>query len=99
MITKEAVIEKIKEVKDPEIGVDLWTLGLIYDIKIDEEGVEILMTLTTAFCPFADKLVLQVEDKVKELIPKDDELQTVRVELTFTPPWVPSPELRARLGL
>lgn len=99
MITKEAIIEKIKEVKDPEIGVDIWTLGLVYNITIDEEGVEILMTLTTAFCPFADELIGKVEKKVGELFAKGDELKSVRVELTFTPPWAPSQELRARLGL
>lgn len=98
MITKELVIEKLKTVSDPEIGIDVWTLGLIYDIKIDDEGVEVKMTLTTPFCPFADAMVQQVERVVAQLI-EDKEKQSARVELTFEPPWKPSDEIRARLGL
>ena len=98
MITKEKVIEKIKEVKDPEVGLDLWTLGLIYDIKIDDGGVEITMTFTTPFCPFADQLIKKVEDSVGTLL-EDAKVQKVRVELTFEPPWKPSDELRLILGI
>ena len=96
-ITKEQVIDELKEIKDPELGIDIWTLGLIYDIKIDDEGIEITMTLTTPFCPFADELILQAEKRTKTLL--KDESQSVRVELTFDPPWKPSEELRAMLGV
>ena len=98
MITKEKVIEKIKEVKDPEVGLDLWTLGLIYNIKINDSGIEITMTLTTPFCPFADQLIKKVEDSVGELI-KNSKTQNVSVELTFDPLWKPSDELRVILGI
>lgn len=95
-ITEKDIIEKLKLVKDPEIGLDVWTLGLIYKITIDEEGVEILMTLTTPFCPFADDLIADVEKKVGELgYPEGD----VRVELTFEPAWEPSEEVRMMLGV
>lgn len=95
-ITKEQVIEKLKLVKDPEIGIDIWTLGLIYDITLEEDGVEVLMTLTTPLCPFADELIAEVEKKVGELGYEEGE---VRVELTFDPAWEPSPEVRIMLGV
>jgi metal-sulfur cluster biosynthetic enzyme len=95
-ITDKDIIEKLKLVKDPEIGIDIWTLGLIYKITIDEEGVEILMTLTTPFCPFADELIADVEKKVGELGYAEGD---VRVELTFEPAWEPSQEVRMMLGV
>ena len=95
-ITEKDIIEKLKLVKDPEIGIDIWTLGLIYKITIDEEGVEVLMTLTTPFCPFADDLIADVDKKVGELGYAEGD---VRVELTFEPAWEPSEEVRMMLGV
>ena len=95
-ITKEDIVQKLKLVKDPEIEIDIWTLGLIYKITLEEDGVEILMTLTTPFCPFADALIAEVEKKVGELGYKEGE---VRVELTFEPVWEPSNEVRMLLGI
>ncbi len=93
-LKEKDVIEKLKEVKDPELGIDIYTLGLIYKITIDDEGVEVLMTLTTPLCPFANELVTEVEEKLAELKAGD-----ARVEITFDPPWEPSEELRAMLGV
>jgi len=62
MITKEMVIEKLKEVKDPELDIDVYTLGLIYDISIENDEVWVLMTLTTPFCPYGNEIVERVED-------------------------------------
>lgn len=95
-INKEQIIEKLKLVKDPEIDIDVWTLGLIYDIAIKEDGVEILMTLTTPLCPFADELITEVEKRVGELGYEEGD---VRVELTFDPAWEPSFEVRMMLGV
>jgi len=95
-ITEKDVIEKLKLVKDPEIGIDIWTLGLVYKITLEEDGVEILMTLTTPFCPFADELIADVEKKVGELGYQEGD---VRVELTFEPAWEPSEEVRMMLGV
>ncbi len=95
-ITEQQIIEKLKLVKDPEIGIDVWTLGLIYKIMPDEDGVEILMTLTTPFCPFADDLIAEVEKKVGELGYEEGD---VRVELTFEPAWEASEEVRMMLGV
>ena len=95
-IIKEQIIEKLKLVKDPEIGIDIYTLGLIYKITLEEDGVEILMTLTTPFCPFADELIADVEKKVEELGYAEGD---VRVELTFEPSWEPSEEVKMMLGV
>ncbi|MHB8652069.1 MAG: metal-sulfur cluster assembly factor [Minisyncoccota bacterium] len=93
-ITEQRVIEKLKEVKDPELGIDVWTLGLIYKIVITEDAIEILMTLTSPFCPFANDLISDVEKKVGALGHGD-----VLVDITFDPPWEPSEELRMSLGV
>jgi len=97
---KEQIKEKLKEVKDPELGIDIVTLGLVRDISIDDEsktgvsGVEVLMTLTTPFCPFAEDLIAEVENSLEAM-----GFENARVELTFEPPWEPSEELRMQLGI
>ena len=93
-IKEKDVIEKLKEVKDPELGIDIYTLGLIYKITINNEDVEVLMTLTTPLCPFANDIVVAVEEKLAEL-----EGVELRVEITFDPPWEPNEELRMMLGV
>lgn len=95
-ITEKDIIEKIKLVKDPELGIDVWTLGLIYKITIEEDGVEILMTLTTPFCPFANDMIADIEKRVGELGYEEGD---ARVELTFDPAWEPSEEVRMMLGV
>lgn len=105
-ITEQQIIEKLKLVKDPEIGIDIYTLGLIYKVTLEpacaeasagrEDGVEILMTLTTPLCPFADDLIADVEKKVGALGYAEGD---VRVELTFDPEWVASEEVRMMLGV
>jgi metal-sulfur cluster biosynthetic enzyme len=95
MAHETKILEALKNVKDPEIGLDIVELGLIRKITPDDSGVEILMTLTSPFCPFADSLITQVEKEVG----KTDGAGTVRVEITFDPPWEPTPELKEKLGL
>jgi metal-sulfur cluster biosynthetic enzyme len=85
MITKEEIKNKLKEVVDPEIGVNIVDLGLIYGVKIDGGNVNILMTLTTPGCPLAAMFNQEVARKVKEL----EGVKKVTVELTFDPPWTP----------
>ncbi len=95
MLNEQNIFEALKKIKDPEIGLDIVELGLIRKISPDEEGVEILMTLTSPFCPFADTIIGQVEKEVGKL----DGSGLVRVEITFDPPWEPTPELKEKLGL
>lgn len=95
MIFREHIIEAIKQVKDPEIGLDIWTLGLIYDIQVSaEEDVYIKMTYTTSLCPFGKEMSEEIHRRIKELKPK-----TLKIEVVFDPPWQPSGELRAMLGV
>lgn len=95
MVTKEQIIEEIKKIIDPELGIDIWTLGLIYDIKvIDEDNAHILMTFTSPMCPAGGILISKVQEYVKDL-----GFKKVDVEVTFDPAWTPSPELREMLGM
>ena len=83
-IKKEDIVNQIKEVFDPEIPVNIYDLGLIYEIKIDEEKkVEIIMTLTSPNCPVAESLPKEVSQKIKNL----KGMKSLAVYLTFDPPW------------
>lgn len=94
----EKIIKVLKTVYDPEIPVDVYELGLIYDVLVnDNSEVKIIMTLTTPNCPVADSLPKEVEDKVKLL----REVSDAKVELTFEPPWtrdLMSEEAKLELG-
>ena len=82
----EAVIEKLKTVYDPEIPVDIYELGLIYNVKIDEGGATtIRMTLTTPMCPAAEELPPEVESKTREV----EGVTSVTLDLVWDPPWSP----------
>ncbi|MBI3034394.1 DUF59 domain-containing protein [Candidatus Woesearchaeota archaeon] len=95
MIEKKQVIEALKACFDPELQVDVWTLGLIYDISLSGGKVSIKMTLTTPFCPYGPQLIEEIEQKVKGI----DGVIEVSIELVFEPSWQPSDELRAMLGV
>jgi metal-sulfur cluster biosynthetic enzyme len=91
---KDKIIEQLKTVIDPELGLDIYTLGLIYDINVDGKNLQITMTFTSPQCPFGPMILEQVKACLSEL-----PLDSVNVDLTFTPPWQPSQELRALLGV
>jgi len=96
---KTRIIEALKTVHDPEIPVNIYELGLVYDIKLDEAGmVHIQMTLTSPACPVAGALPAEVERKVRE----QQGVSDVRVELVWDPPWTParmSPAARLQLNM
>ncbi|HMQ08820.1 MAG TPA: iron-sulfur cluster assembly protein [Saprospiraceae bacterium] len=78
------VIEEIKTIFDPEIPVDIWELGLIYNIDVEEEGkVKVLMTLTSPACPVAESLPMEVHQKILEI----EEVKDVDLQVVFNPPW------------
>ena len=80
----EKIVKVLKSIYDPEIPVDIYELGLIYDVFVNEDNhVKVLMTLTTPNCPVAETLPLEVEDKVRSI----EEVTEAKVELTFDPPW------------
>ena len=95
----EKIVRVLKTIYDPEIPVDIYELGLVYDVFVNEDhDVKILMTLTTPNCPVAETLPVEVEEKIKSI----DEVKNVEVEITFDPPWsqdLMSEEARLELGL
>ena len=95
----EKIVKVLKTIYDPEIPVDIYELGLIYDVLVNEDNeVRILMTLTSPNCPVAETLPVEVEEKVKSL----DMVKDAEVEITFDPPWTQdlmSEEAKLELGL
>jgi metal-sulfur cluster biosynthetic enzyme len=86
MATVEDVHEALREVIDPELGLDFVELGLIYDVTVDDDGVvEVLYTLTSPGCPIGPQVSEQIEEFVGEL----EGVTAVRPTLTFSPPWTP----------
>ena len=82
----QAVVEAVSSVYDPEIPVNIYELGLIYDVSVSEaRDVDILMTLTSPMCPVAESLPIEVESRVRGV----DDVNDVHVELTWDPPWTP----------
>ena len=95
----EKIVKVIKTIFDPEIPVDIYELGLIYDVFVNEDNaVKVLMTLTTPNCPVAESLPLEVEEKIKSI----DDVTDAEVEITFDPPWsqdLMSEEAKLELGM
>tara|TARA_B100001175_G_scaffold288769_1_gene272150 strand:- start:168 stop:479 length:312 start_codon:yes stop_codon:yes gene_type:complete len=83
MDLKEKVISEIKKIYDPEIPVNIYELGLIYDISIENHDVKVKMTLTTPNCPVAESLPKEVKDSIKEI----KEVKDVSLDLVWDPPW------------
>jgi len=94
----DLIIEKLKDVYDPEIPVNIYDLGLIYNVDIDEQNnANVIMTLTAPGCPVADMLV----EDVRQAAISVDNVESANVELTFDPPWdksMMSEEARLELG-
>ena len=95
----ESIVRVLKTIYDPEIPVDIYELGLIYDVMVNTDyEVKILMTLTSPNCPVAESLPREVEEKVKTI----ENVKDVDVEITFDPPWskdLMSEEAKLELGM
>mgnify|MGYP006278270411 CR=1 FL=1 len=97
-VTEDAVRDALKKVKDPELDLDLVTLGLVYDIEVEGTKARAVISLTSPMCPVADQIV----DEAKLAIGKVEGVEKAEVQLTFDPPWTPermSPLIRSSLGL
>ncbi len=95
MITKEQIVEQLKTVKDPEVDLDIYSMGLIYDISIaDDDSVHVLHTLTSPACPMGPTIQDGIRSTILSL-----GASSVEVELTFDPPYQPTEELRMALGI
>lgn len=96
---EDKVIGVLKEIYDPEIPVNIYDLGLIYEVTPKEDkSCHVLMTLTSPNCPVAESLPVEVENKIKEL----DEIEVCKVEIVFEPPWdkeMMSEEAKYELGM
>ena len=93
-ISKEDVEHVLKSVVDPELGMDIITLGLVYDVQVREKEVYVKMTLTTPLCPYGDAMIEDVKKKLTSL-----KAGKAKVELVFEPAWKPSEELKMMMGL
>jgi metal-sulfur cluster biosynthetic enzyme len=97
MMTKELVLEKLKSVMDPELHVDIVSLGLIYDVEITDNSIKVIMTLTTPGCPLAPEIDRLVRQALKPLGEYNIEL-----ELVWEPAWTKermSEEAKLKLGI
>lgn len=98
MVEKSDVLKALEDVYDPELHLDIITIGLVYDVFVSDEGdVKVVMTFTFPGCPYGPALVEEVEDVVGVLTG----VRNVSVEITFEPPWTPEkmdPDVRAAMG-
>ena len=99
-VTSDDVMEKLLPIQDPELHMGIVDLGLIYDIKVDEDNiVDVIFTLTTPACPLGPLLIAQIQDAVMSL----EGVRDVNAEITFSPPWDPrtmaSDEIKMQLGI
>ena len=96
---REELIQRLRTVFDPEIPVDIYQLGLVYDVSVDDAGAaRIQMTLTSPMCPVAEELPIEVETRVRSV----EGVTSVQVELVWDPPWNPdmmSEAARLELGM
>ena len=83
MDLKEKVIAEVKKIYDPEIPVNIYELGLIYDISVNDNNVKVKMTLTSPNCPVAESLPKEVKDSILEI----EEVKKVDLDLVWEPPW------------
>ena len=88
------IINALKKIKDPEINMDIWNLGLIYDMEINENKPMIKMTFTSPTCPFGPQIVSNVKNEIKKLGYDEPEIDVV-----FNPLWEPSEEVKDMLGI
>ncbi len=98
MLTKEKVFELLKEVLDPEIGLDIISLGLVYDVEINEDSLNVIMTLTTPGCPMHSSITGWVENLLAKAVPD----KKINVNLVWEPQWTPAlmtDEAKAKLGM
>lgn len=98
-VTQERVLEALKQVYDPELGINIVDLGLVYEVEVQPDGsVDILYSLTTMGCPIGPL----IEDQMRAFLAPIDGIGEVRPELVFRPPWSPelmSEEAKAALGI
>lgn len=97
-VEEKQIREALRQVKDPELGYDLVVLGLVYDIEIEDDDVDVTISLTSPMCPVAPQIVEEATQAVRGV----EGVGRADVQLTFDPPWTPermNPVIRSSLGL
>lgn len=92
---RENVIEVLKTIVDPELYVDIWTLGLIYDLDFVDDGLKVKMTFTSPACPAGPYLLEEIKNKTESV----EGIKSTEIEVVFQPQWQPSEELKMMLGI
>ena len=98
MVSRDEVVTVLKDCFDPEIPINIWDLGLVYDINVDNETLGIKMTLTAPGCMMGGMIAEEVKSKIKAMAGVKD----AKVDLVWDPPWTPdkmSPEAKAQMGI
>ncbi len=98
MLDQEAVYDMLKQIHDPEVGINIVDMGLIYSLELEDDKVGIYMTLTSPGCPAGPQILGQVDNKVREL----EGVEDVDINVVWTPPWSPemlSDEAKDELGI
>jgi FeS assembly SUF system protein len=98
LVSKDEIVTVLKDCYDPEIPINIWDLGLVYDINVENENVGIKMTLTAPGCMMGGMIAEEVKAKIKAMAGVKD----AKVELVWDPPWTPdkmSPEAKAQMGI
>ncbi|MBI5390217.1 DUF59 domain-containing protein [Candidatus Woesearchaeota archaeon] len=94
VLTQEDAVEALKEVIDPELGMDIYTLGLVYKLDVHDNKIDVLMTLTSPMCPYGPVIAGEVKQGLEDL-----GFAEVNLDFTFEPPWEPNEEVKMMLGL
>ena len=92
------VLEALRQVNDPELGINIVDLGLVYDVTIEGDSVHVVFTLTTMGCPIGP----MIEEQIQQVVEPIEGIEHVRAEMTLSPPWTPekmSEEAKAALGM
>jgi metal-sulfur cluster biosynthetic enzyme len=84
MVSQKKIMDSLSDIMDPEIHISIVDLGLIYKVKIQDESIHILMTLTTVGCPLFSQIEMEMKQKLSELGFRNE---NIKLELTFDPPW------------
>ncbi|HZD88320.1 MAG TPA: metal-sulfur cluster assembly factor [Gaiellaceae bacterium] len=85
MATKDEVLEVLRQVEDPELGMDIVDLGLLYDVAVEDSTVKVIYSLTSMGCPAGPLIAQDIDSAVRQV----EGVEDVELELTFDPPWTP----------
>ncbi|MCL4557038.1 MAG: metal-sulfur cluster assembly factor [Deltaproteobacteria bacterium] len=98
MVTQQGVLKALEAVIDPELGLNIVEMGLVYEVKVENDEVDVKMTLSARACPLHGSILNGAENVLKRM----NDVRAVRVELVWDPPWTPdriAPETRKRMGV